>query len=68
VNFELRRYERLRNVYHFLNFCFSFLGIDDQELPCLTPSTHNIDDNVESVKEKPTQTKKSLKRLKLVKF
>ncbi len=51
-----------------LNFYFSFLGIDDQELPCLTPSTHNIDDNVESVKEKPTQTKKSLKRLKLVKF
>jgi hypothetical protein len=46
----------------------SFLGIDDQQLPCLTSTTHNIDDNVESVVEKPVKTKKSLKRLKLVKF
>lgn len=43
-----------------------FLGIDDQQLPRLTSTTNNIDDNIELIKkEKP---KKSLKRLKVVKF
>ena len=45
------------------------LGIDDQQLPRLTATTHNIDDNVETVQEKsPLKTKKPIKRLKVVKF
>jgi hypothetical protein len=48
----------------YLNSVYS-LGIDDQELPCLTATTNNIDDHVELVQEKP---KKTLKRLKVVKF
>jgi len=48
----------------FLNSVYS-LGIDDQELPCLSATKNNIDDHVVLVQEK---TKKSLKRLKVVKF
>jgi hypothetical protein len=44
------------------------LGIDDQQLPCLTSTTNNIDDNIESIKEKSVKIKKTLKRLKVVKF
>jgi zinc finger CCHC domain-containing protein 9 len=48
----------------------SYLGIDDQQLPRLTANTNNIDDHIESaVQEKsPLKTKKSIKRLKVVKF
>ena len=48
--------------------CISFLGIEDQQLPRLTATTTNIDDHIELSSEKPVQSKKSLKRLKIVKF
>ncbi|CAF2085809.1 unnamed protein product [Rotaria magnacalcarata] len=57
---------------HFKRDCPTLLkkqGIDDQQLTCLTATTSNIDDNVELVTVKPIETKKkSLKRLKIVKF
>ncbi|CAF3843626.1 unnamed protein product [Rotaria magnacalcarata] len=57
---------------HFKRDCPTLLkkqGIDDQQLTCLTATTSNIDDNVELVTVKPVETKKkSLKRLKIVKF
>lgn len=48
---------------------FIYLGIDDQTLPCLTSAKQNVDDTIDFVTEKPTESKKkSLKRLKIVKF
>ena len=47
---------------------FVFLGIDDQQLPRLTTTTANVDDQSDFIKEPPLKKKKAPKRLKVVKF
>ena len=44
------------------------LGIDDQQLPRLTPTTANIDDQADFAAAKTSTKKKNPKRLKVVKF